>query len=277
MGNNVRDQYGAAAIFEELASSPAGLDAGKMADAYGSLPGNKLMSADAQQAYIQALMAGLIPTFVLMPNELRNHPDSPVPKWDTKTKYLMPLNRALYGHPAAGVMWEQHCDTQLKICGFREITANKEWPSCYINDEGVMLMVYVDDLKAAGPAEAVDRAWIKIRELIKTTEPEDANQFLGCDHRPFDSVTKEGVKVKGMEYDMESFMKSCVDLYQELAGPKFTLRKVRTPFVEEDIGENPFRAPQPGPGVVCPWCRGAFPVEDYVTVKDSHEAEKVVK
>ena len=105
MGNNVRDQYGAYAVFDEMASSPACLEAGKVADAYGSLPGNVLTSADAEQAYIQALMSGTR-TFVHMPNEIRWNKGSPVPKDDDRTRYVMPLKRALYGHPESGVMWE---------------------------------------------------------------------------------------------------------------------------------------------------------------------------
>jgi len=63
LGDRVKDQHGAAAVFEELASSPAGMEASKFCDAYGLIPGHAIMQADAEQAYTQADMRG---------NETRN-------------------------------------------------------------------------------------------------------------------------------------------------------------------------------------------------------------
>ena len=56
------------------------------------------------------------------------------------------------------------------------------------------------------------------------------------------------------EYDMEDFLKSCIDLYQELA-PGVKLKKVSTPFLSEDHRNSPARGPAgTGPVEVCPWC-----------------------
>ena len=57
-GNNVVDQHWETAIFQDLGSSPASMEAGKMADAYGSFPGHDMQQADAEQAYIQAWLEG---------------------------------------------------------------------------------------------------------------------------------------------------------------------------------------------------------------------------
>ena len=49
-GNNVRDEDGNWAIFQELGSSPATMEAARCADAYGMCPGNEVEQFDAEQA-----------------------------------------------------------------------------------------------------------------------------------------------------------------------------------------------------------------------------------
>ena len=88
-GDRVKDQNGAAALFEELASSPAGMEASKFCDVYGLLPGHVLETADAEQAYIQANMVGT-ETWITIPEHRR--PAS----WGGK-KMVLPLRKALYG------------------------------------------------------------------------------------------------------------------------------------------------------------------------------------
>ena len=60
---NVRDQDSDHASFAELASSPASMEAAKLLDAFGSQPGFSKAQADAIQACIQALFAGM-PTWI---------------------------------------------------------------------------------------------------------------------------------------------------------------------------------------------------------------------
>jgi len=60
-GNNVRDENSDHALFSELGSSPASMEAAKVLDAFGSQPGFSRQQADAVQAYIQALFVG-VPT-----------------------------------------------------------------------------------------------------------------------------------------------------------------------------------------------------------------------
>ena len=64
------------------------------------------------------------------------------------------------------------------------------------------------------------------------------------------------------EYDMEDFMASCVKLYEELA-PGVKLKKVATPFLNDDHRESAARGPAGGSGhetgaagpvEICPWC-----------------------
>ena len=59
----MRDQDNRWAIFQEITSCPATMEAGKIADAYGMLPGNEIEMADGESAYTQAELQGP-PTWV---------------------------------------------------------------------------------------------------------------------------------------------------------------------------------------------------------------------
>ena len=59
-GNNVKDEAADVALFAELVSSPANMEAGKALDAYGSMPGNRTSQGDGKQAYTRALMQGIL-------------------------------------------------------------------------------------------------------------------------------------------------------------------------------------------------------------------------
>ena len=65
-GNDVWTQNRDVAIFQELASQPATLEASCAADAYGCLEGHTIEQVDAEQAYVQAVMKGT-PTYVRLP------------------------------------------------------------------------------------------------------------------------------------------------------------------------------------------------------------------
>ena len=120
LGDQVRDHNGDAAIFEELQSAPAAMEAGRICDMYGCIQGNCLSTADGVQAYVQAKLQGP-PTWVEIP---RLH--WPV-TWfhrDGSPKYrrpVVPLVKALYGHPNAGCFWEAECKERLLSLGFRSV------------------------------------------------------------------------------------------------------------------------------------------------------------
>ena len=58
LGDQVRDQDSQTAVFEEIVSAPAAMEAGRVCDYYGSLPGHSLSTADGVQAYVQAKLQG---------------------------------------------------------------------------------------------------------------------------------------------------------------------------------------------------------------------------
>ena len=96
-----------------------------------------------------------------------------------------------------------------------------------------MLVIYVDDLKLAGPAQNLKEGWALIRSKITAEEPTAASgtKFLGTMHTSYDRIILDGanpitgisksndekatkeVKVRIMEYEMRDFMPACVDKF----------------------------------------------------------------
>ena len=134
------------ALFSDQGTGANHHTSGKWLDALGQLPGNHGQDSDAVSAYTQATLQG-DDTWVSLPKEQW-------PKGCGWEKYYQPcvkLKLALYGHPLAGLYWENHCQNALKKCGFEPVPA---WECLHFNRaKGLFLSVYVDDLKMIGKKE----------------------------------------------------------------------------------------------------------------------------
>ena len=173
-GNQVKDENWDVALFQELGSAPATLEAGKACDAYGLIAGHDVQQADAEQAYIQTRLGGDVPTWVRIPPERR--PKS----WQHFRDPVCPLVLALYGHPDAGGYWEQHCHNHLAKVGFQPID---DWRSCYVHRKlQLFLVVYVDDFKLAGPERHLSEGWALIGRNVRMENPTPLGKYLGCMH-----------------------------------------------------------------------------------------------
>ena len=160
-GCNVKDQDNRWAIFQEITSCPATMEAGKMADAYGVMTGHTIEMADGESAYTQAELGGPL-TWVRIPRE--RWPDS----WEGTEDPVCPLRLALYGHPDAGGFWEKHCEKAVTAVGFDFLP---DWPSVFFHKElRLMLVIYVDDFKLAGPKTSMEQGWKLLGEHIKLEE-----------------------------------------------------------------------------------------------------------
>ena len=101
-GCYVKDEDNNWAIFSEIASCPASMEASRCGDAFGMLPGHDIQIADGESAYTQAKLGGDL-TYIRIPKE--RWPA----EWTQKyTDPVVPLVLALYGHPDAGGFWELH-------------------------------------------------------------------------------------------------------------------------------------------------------------------------
>ena len=108
--NNVRDENSDVALFSELGSSPATMEA-----LLRPLTRGPAWSQNPAKRRGPGLHPGShgVETWVELP------PDRWPKEW--RGKYLRPvvlLRIALYGHPDSGGLWEQHCEAMLLLVGF---------------------------------------------------------------------------------------------------------------------------------------------------------------
>ena len=104
------------------------MEAAEAVDAHGLQKGHVIQASDADQAYTQALLGDEVPgrgivdckvkteTWVRLPPEAR-----PI-SWANSNfrDPVVPLIRALYGHPDAGGYWEAHCEKHLREVGLSQ-------------------------------------------------------------------------------------------------------------------------------------------------------------
>ena len=276
-GNNVKDQDNNWAIFAELSSAPATMQAGKAVDAFGALCGHSTEQADGESAYTQAKLGG-DPTWVRLPKE--RWPES----WKKFQDPVCPLILALYGHPDAGGFWERHCNSKLMMVGFTPV--HQSWMSVYRHERlNLMLAVYVDDFKLSGPTANLKKGWDLIGKHIKLEKPSPLGRYLGCLHVTFKTDVTDGFNPSGIkpslqellknnvadtkggksgpakqeppsqggrvsitvvQYDMREFLEQCIEKYQALTDNKVKLRRVDTPFIDEAKEYEEYNEKNPG-------------------------------
>ena len=256
LGNQVKNQNFEAALFQDLGNSPATFEAARWADFFGCLPGNSVQMADAIQAYIQALLTGMA-CWVELPEDA--WPDD-VLKRIKKLGLRRPmcrLRKALYGHPDSGTMWEKHCDTEVKGLEFDPV--GPEWPGMYYHKKlQLLLVIYVDDLKMAGPTQNLKKGWDMLRSKLRIEPETELGLYLECMTKKGEASLHDGTKVKTVSYDMSDLLKMTVEKYLGIIGEK-TLRRVATPMLPEITREHPARAPaSDGHSIQCPWCSCDF-------------------
>ena len=171
------DQSNEAAVFSDLGSSPACFEALRWADFYGSLKGNSCQTADAIQAYLQALFLGRKCWMELPPEAI---PDEYKKLYQSFRRPVVLCTHAIYGHPDAGTSWEVYCDEAVKKQGFEPVGEN--WPSVYFHKKlKLLLVIYVDDLKMAGPTQNLKEGWSLLRQAIEIEPEVDSGLYLGCE------------------------------------------------------------------------------------------------
>ena len=92
------------------------MEASKNVDAYGLFPGNALQKADGEQAYIQAPLGGIrgeMKTWARLPRDM--WPDS----FKGLRDPVVPVHKAIYGHPQSGGHWEEGGMAQRPRMAFR--------------------------------------------------------------------------------------------------------------------------------------------------------------
>ena len=107
-------------------------------------------AADATSAYTQVEMEHA-PSLLKIPKSECPYfwirlPKHKWPKsWSSMEDLVAPLERNLYGHPLAGLLWERQLEKVLLKHGWEKIP---NWECLFVHREkGLFLSVYVDDIK----------------------------------------------------------------------------------------------------------------------------------
>ena len=126
-GDIVKDNSGSYAVFTEQGSSASQMTAAKIMDIISRLPGCDGQAADAVSAKTQVKMED---TPKLLKNPQSECPDIWIrlprhkwPKsWSSMEDPVVLLERNLYGHPLAGLLWERQFEKILLKHGWEKVS-----------------------------------------------------------------------------------------------------------------------------------------------------------
>ena len=103
--------------------------------------------------------------------------------WSSMEDPVVPLERNLYGHPLAGLLWERQFEKILLKHGWVKIP---NWECLFVHREkGLFLSVYVDDINLAGKKQNLDPMWKVLNKEVDLGEPTSFldHVYLGCTQR----------------------------------------------------------------------------------------------
>ena len=239
-GSNVKDDGGNNVYFNDTASAPTNMSCIRSVIAYGHLTGGEVSQADAEQAFIQPLLADDIHMYIFIPPDM----------WSDKMRMLSKgiinpvfrLRRPLYGWSRSGNIWESHLAESLGQLGWKPVDG---WSQTFTKIgrkyKPVILTVYVDDFIMSGPGSWDE--WPAIRKLVRTTVPTEVGRVLGVHH----NFSKKGT-VTYTDIDMIDYVGQAVGLYNSTKGSSdWPLRpSVHYPWYEPTQHEIETLGIQPG-------------------------------
>ena len=172
-GDIVKDNSRSYAVFTEQGSSASQMTAAKIMDIISRLLGCHGQAADAVSAYTQVKMEDA--------HKLLKIPKSECPdiwiclprykwpeSWSSVEDPVVPLERNLYGHPLAGLLWDRQFEKIFFQHGWEKIP---NWKCLFVHREkGLFLSVYVDDIKLAGKKQNLDPTWKLLNKEVDLGE-----------------------------------------------------------------------------------------------------------
>ena len=148
----MKDDSGSYAVFTEQGSSASQMTAAKVMDIISSLPGCAGQAADAESTQVKMEDA---PKLLKIPKSecpdiWIRLPRQKWPKsWSSMEDPVVPLERNLYGHPLAGLLWERQFE-KFSV-GTRMGECSKLVEFLFVNRrKGLFLYVFVDDIELTG-------------------------------------------------------------------------------------------------------------------------------
>ena len=133
----MKDDSGPYAVFTEQGSSASQMTAAKVMDIISRLPGCAGQAADAVSAYTQVKMEDA-PKLLKNPKSECPHiwirlPRHKWPKsWSSMEDPVVPLERNLYGHSWAGLLWERQFEKILLQHGWEKVS---NWECFFVHRE----------------------------------------------------------------------------------------------------------------------------------------------
>ena len=240
-GDIVKDDSGSYAAFTEQGSSASQMTAAKVMDIISRLPGCR------RSVCLYPCKMEDAPKLLKIPKS--ECPDIwirlPRHKWPKSSSSIedpvVPLERNLYGHPLAGLLWERQFEKILLQHGWEKVS---NWECLFVHrQKGLFFSVYVDDKKLAGKKQNIDPVWKVLNKEVDLGEPTSFldHENLGCTQRQceiskntvdsyrtmFESRISAGgveklpfpqnIRISSWSYDMVGHAKKCVERYCELA------------------------------------------------------------
>ena len=185
--------------------------------------------------------------------------------WSSMEDPVVPLERNLYGHPLAGLLWEWRYEKILLGYHWKKVS---NWECFFVHREkGLFLSVSVADIKLAGKKQNINTMWKVLNKEVDLGEPTSFlhHENLVCTQRQceiskdivenyinlFESRISEGAteklpcsenqRISSWSYDMQGHAKKCVERYCELANKTTQqLFQVSTPCIDDRHFKEPW-------------------------------------
>ena len=171
----VKDDSGSYAVFTEQGSSASQMTAAKAMDIISLIPGCAGQAADAVSAYTQVKMEDA--PSLSKKNQSQNvqifgyvyQSTNGQKSWSRMEDPVVLLERNLYCHPLAGLLWERQFEKVLLEHRWDKVL---NWECLFVNRaKGLFLSVYVDDIKMAAKTENMGPTWKILMKDVDLGEP----------------------------------------------------------------------------------------------------------
>ena len=160
------------------------MTAAKVIDIISTLPGCDGQAADAISAYTQVKKGRSSKINKIPKSECPDIwirlPRHKWPKsWSSMEDPVVLIERNLYGHPLAGLLWERQFEKVLLELGWEKVP---NWGCFFQREKGLFSSVYVDDIKLAGKKQNIDPMWKLLNKEVDLGEPTSFldHVYLGC-------------------------------------------------------------------------------------------------
>ena len=126
----------------------------------------------------------------------------------------------------------------------------------------LLLVIYVDDLKMAGPKEQLPIGWNMPRKELRPEEETPLGLYLGCRISKGEAVLHDKTRVQTVTHDVETYLDMTVRKYCDITGYDPTkFRTAPSPSPAAETEHHPAKAPV-CKSHRCTWCGNTMPVDE---------------